>query len=302
VVTSPNPKGGQQVTLTGVSCPTPTLCFAAGYSDSKTLIERWNGKAWSIVPSPNNPQWGGQLTDVSCASVKFCFAVGSFSGYTIETLTERWDGTAWKIVPSPSRRPSPQFETQGVNNLQSVSCVSATSCVTVGNDAGYQYDFTETLAEHWNGSKWAIVKSPSPAKFSNLAAVSCVNTKNCYAVGNAVPSTDVTATAQTLIVHWNGSVWTRVVSTDPSSAPRNSLLGVSCPSATSCVAVGDSRTGAADQTLVKRLTGNKWTIEPSPNPAGAIEASLHGVGCTSATACDAVGDSTAPQTLVEQYG
>ena len=43
VVNSPNPKGGQQVTLTGISCPTTTLCFAAGSSDQKTLIERWNG-------------------------------------------------------------------------------------------------------------------------------------------------------------------------------------------------------------------------------------------------------------------
>jgi len=301
VVTSPSPKGGQLVTLTGISCPTPTLCFAAGHSDQKTLIERWNGKAWSIVPSPNNPQWGGQLTDVSCASAKFCFAVGSFPGETIETLTERWDGATWKIVPSPSRRPSPQFETEGVNNLQSVSCASATSCVAVGNDAGYLYDFTETLAEHWNGSKWAIVKSPNPAKFSNLAAVSCVAAKNCYAVGNATPSANSTATMQTLIVHWNGSVWTRATSADPTPAPRNTLLGVSCPSATSCVAVGDSRTGGVDHTLVKRLSGNKWSIEPSPDPAGAIQASLHSVGCTSAAACVAVGDSTGPQTLVEQY-
>ena len=189
-----------------------------------------------------------------------------------------------------------------MNDLQSVSCVSATSCVAVGNDTGYVYDFTETLAEHWNGSKWSIVKSPNPAKYSKLTAVSCATAKNCYAVGSTAPSVKSTATMQTLIVHWNGSAWTRVTSADPSSAPHNTLLGVSCPSATSCVAVGDSRTGAVDHTLVKRLTGNTWSIEPSPDPAGALEASLHGVVCTSATACVAVGYSTAPRTLVEQYG
>src|SRR4029077_4202859 len=191
-----------------------------------------------------------------------------------------------------SRRPSPQFETQGVNNLQSVLCAGFMSCFAVGNDAGYLYDFTETLAEHWNGSKWAIVKSPNPAKFSNLAAVSCVTAKNCYAVGSASPSGNSTATMQTMIVHWNGSVWTRAASADPALAPRNTLLGVSCPSATSCVAVGDARNGNADHTLVKRLTGNLWSIEPSPNPVGAAGASLHSVVCTSATSCVAVGDST----------
>ena len=78
VVTSPNPTGGRQVALTGVSCPSTTLCFAVGTWDLKALIERWNGKAWSIVPSPKNLPYGGELTDVSCASAKFCFAVGSF--------------------------------------------------------------------------------------------------------------------------------------------------------------------------------------------------------------------------------
>jgi hypothetical protein len=306
VVGNPNPAGSKFSTLLGVACPAVNVCFASGYAytskGQRTLIERWNGAGWAIVPSPNNPDWGGQLTDVSCASTTFCFAVGSFQGYTIETLTERWNGSTWKIVPSPSRRPSPQYQTQGVNNLQSVSCTGVTSCFAVGNDAGYLYDFTETLAERWNGSKWAIVTSPNPAKFSNLAAVTCLTVKDCYAVGSASPSSKYTATQQTLIAHWNGSTWTRVTSADPPSAPRNTLLGVSCPSATSCVAVGDSRKAEADHTLVKRLAGNKWSIEPSPDPAGAIEASLHGVVCTSATACVAVGDSTDPRTLVEQYG
>ena len=302
VVTSPNPKGGRQVALTGVACPTTTLCFAAGNSDGKTLIERWNGKAWSIVASPNNPEWGGQLTDVSCAGAKFCFAVGSISGESVDTLTERWDGTAWKIVPSPSRHPTPQFLEAGLNFLQGVSCVSATNCVAVGNDEGHLSDYTETLTEHWNGSKWSIVKSPNPAKYSNLAAVSCATATSCYAVGSAAPSQPgYKGPLQSMIVHWNGSAWTRVTSADP-SAPHNTLAGVSCPSTSSCVAVGDSRTGSVDHTLVKRLTGNTWSIEPSPDPAGALQASLHGVGCTGATACVAVGDSTAPRTLVEQYG
>ena len=301
VVNSPNPKNGRQITLTGVSCPTTTLCFAVGTSDGKTLIERWNGKAWSVVPSPNNPEWGGRLSDVSCAGAKFCFAVGSISGESIDTLTERWDGTAWKIVPSPSRHPTPRFQEAGINFLQGVSCVSATSCLAVGNDTGYLSNYTETLAEHWNGSKWAIVKSPNPATYSNLAAVSCVSAKNCYAVGSAAPSGS-TGTMQTLIAHWNGSVWTLATSADPTTAPRNALLGVSCPSATSCVAVGDSRNDTVDHTLVKRLTGATWSIEPSPDPAGALQSSLQGVGCTSATACVAVGYSTAPRTLVEQYG
>jgi len=271
----------------------------------KTLIERWNGQKWSIVPSPNDPDFGGQLADVSCSSATFCFAVGNFQGYTIETLTVRWNGSSWKIVPSPSRRPSPQFETAGVNYLNSVSCVSPTSCMAVGSDTGYLYDFRETLTEHWNGTKWQIVRSPSPAKYSRFDAVSCATASKCFAVGGATPKKNPNAIGlRTLIARWNGQSWTRVTSTDP-SAPQSELLGVSCPSATTCVAVGDSRAGNVDNPLVKRLTGGQWTIEASPKPADANAASLHGVTCTSATACVAVGESaaySAPRTFAARYG
>ena len=45
--------------LNGVSCVNATTCFAVGESlgtaggQGKTLVERWNGKIWSIVASPN---------------------------------------------------------------------------------------------------------------------------------------------------------------------------------------------------------------------------------------------------------
>ena len=58
VAPSPNTSTSQQNTLLGVSCVPASECTAVGSyqastSVSQTLIEQWNGTAWSIVPSPN---------------------------------------------------------------------------------------------------------------------------------------------------------------------------------------------------------------------------------------------------------
>jgi hypothetical protein len=92
IVPSPNPSprpdfGGSN--LYGVSCTSPTNCLAVGTASHTpppwygftTFVERWNGTAWAIVPSPNpNPGdgvWGFALNSVSCTSTTNCFAVGN---------------------------------------------------------------------------------------------------------------------------------------------------------------------------------------------------------------------------------
>jgi len=244
---------------------------------------------------------------VSCTSVKNCFAVGAVDAVTLETFVERWNGSKWSVVPSPSRRPSPNFETEGINQLLGVSCASATSCFAVGGDTGFDSHFNETLVLGWNGSKWSIVKSPggSVGKYATLSGVSCPSAKSCYAVGNSSASPDSTAAMHSLIEHWNGTAWTRVASADPAPAVRSALSGISCPSATSCVAVGgDSGSSGRNSTLVLTLSGSTWSLGSSPNPLGAVNAFLHAVSCRSTTSCFAVGDFdqfSGPLTLVESY-
>src|SRR5579884_2819170 len=67
--------------LDGVSCVSPTDCIAVGVkggdtiSSNRTVVERWSGKAWSIIPVPV-PKGGGWLSAVSCVSATTCTAVG----------------------------------------------------------------------------------------------------------------------------------------------------------------------------------------------------------------------------------
>jgi len=130
VVPSPN-VGADDNYLNSVSCVSASECVAVGYrntgSATETLTMVWNGSVWSIVPSPNPGTRYDRLYSVSCVSASDCVAVGQtdIGDYLYETLVMVWDGIEWSIVPSPN--PGTRYD-----ELDSVSCVSASECVAVG--------------------------------------------------------------------------------------------------------------------------------------------------------------------------
>jgi hypothetical protein len=101
-----------------------SVCTAVGgyvaAATARTLVESWNGTAWSAVPSPAK----GVLEGVSCVSASACTAVGEGGA---GTLIESWNGTAWSVVPSP-------FKGMG-GFLSGVSCVPGSGCTAAGNYA-----------------------------------------------------------------------------------------------------------------------------------------------------------------------
>lgn len=59
-----------------------------------TVIEHWNGAAWTRVTSPDPPSvYLNNLLGVSAAGTASAWAVGS-TDYA-NTLIARWNGTAW---------------------------------------------------------------------------------------------------------------------------------------------------------------------------------------------------------------
>src|SRR5205085_5258785 len=96
VQTTPNPVGGYNTALEGVSCTPPCDCIAVGNSTSGAFSERWDGTSWSLQSIPNPP--GASLAGVSCTSPSACTAVGrSSSG----TPAEAWDGSSWPLLQTP---------------------------------------------------------------------------------------------------------------------------------------------------------------------------------------------------------
>src|SRR5439155_22453256 len=179
IVISPNTSATQHNFLFDVTCASASDCWAVGYystggvgSVHQTLIEHWNGTAWSIVSSPNaSTTQANFLSDVTCTSASDCWAVGG-------TLIEHWNGTTWSIVTSPN-----------TGGLSGVTCTSPSDCWAVGSYRNGFYN--QTLIEHWNGTAWSIVTSPNTSTIENyLIRVTSTSAPASWAVGDYFDSGD----------------------------------------------------------------------------------------------------------------
>jgi hypothetical protein len=254
--------------LSGVSCPAAGFCEAVGSFGSGTtgglLADTWDGTSWTsqTIPSPVGST-SVALVSVSCASATFCEAVGlSSTGFGDEPLAEAWDGTSWQVqsVPAPAGQ---TFEV-----LDGVSCVSASFCEAVGSPS---------FADVWNGASWALQSLPA-----SMGSVSCVSDSFCAAVSSAGTSGSAT---------WDGTSWTAQPVPSPSGSSSTSLHAVSCSSDQDCEAVGELQASASGASLSAAETwnGTAWTAQSAPSPAGVTFATLNGVSCPAAGACEAGG-------------
>ena len=299
---SPNvPKRLQTDSLRSVSCVSRASCIAVGYyskatgGKDHTLVEAWNGSAWSIVRSPNTRAGlENYLISVSCTSASSCVAVGgSGKGRLTMTLIEVWNGSEWSIVSSPDVLGAES------SDLNSVSC-TASSCVAAGISEPRKGP-PQPLIESWNGSVWSIVPTPTLLNGGTgaLLGVSCSKPTACVAVGTA----DTSGSSQTLVESWNGSTWSVVPSPNFPDGQVSILDGVSCSRPRACMAVGNAVLGAAAEPLIESWNGSAWTITTSPAVSGI---NLGGVACPTSSSCVAVGSfyqaaASDFQTLIESW-
>ena len=105
--TNPNLK----YVFNSIKANSPADVWAVGESvnvaepgSATTLIEYYNGKQWSIVPSPS-PGTGAVLTGVTTSNAaNNVWAVGYYTpagASAAQTLTLNWNGQAWSTVSSP---------------------------------------------------------------------------------------------------------------------------------------------------------------------------------------------------------
>jgi hypothetical protein len=151
----PIPSDAQASYLNGVSCTSSTACTAVGYyylnssGDGVTLAESWNGRGWSIQPTPPDPSDTQlfYLDGVSCTSSTACTAVGEDwvddSTTNEVALAESWNGTTWSLQDTLN----PSDAAQGAYLLVGVSCRTSAACTAVGNYRKEVDSYRETLAE-----------------------------------------------------------------------------------------------------------------------------------------------------------
>lgn len=73
--------------LRSVSCSSATACTAVGDQGNSVLVERWNGRRWSIQATPRIP--GMFFSGVSCPAARVCIAVGSEGSSSLVERVER---------------------------------------------------------------------------------------------------------------------------------------------------------------------------------------------------------------------
>jgi hypothetical protein len=293
---SPNPTGAGDdfPQLNAVTCVSATDCTIVGTdftlsNTSNTVVESWNGTSWSVVDSPDvSGANNNTLAGVSCVGADFCMAVGSAvtTSPDEETLVEQWNGSSWSIDTSPSVSGALQ------TILSSVSCTSSTDCIAVGYSLASSS--TEPVFEQWNGSSWTLGSpaTPSGSADNELSSVACAAGDTCVAVGRTYATNS--SPAATLAEQFDGTSWSVDTTPNPTGVLGDFLVSLSCTSATTCYAAGESyldNSGDTD-TLVEQLAGGSWSIDSTPNAAGVTTSLLSSVACsTASSSCIAVGQS-----------
>src|SRR5207249_368737 len=148
---------------------------------AQTLIGRWNGTSWSIVPSPNAGQYDNVLYDLAVISANDVWAVGFYISDTgaYRALSLHWNGTTWTVVPSPPVG-------SGSTTLYGVDGVASNDVWAVGYflSAGYR---SRALLLHWDGTTWNVTPGPSlRTDYSAFNMVDVISANDAWAVGSYI--------------------------------------------------------------------------------------------------------------------
>jgi hypothetical protein len=186
------------------------------------------------------------------------------------------------------------------------------------------------LIEHWNGTSWSLVSTPTLSRSSGLSAVTAVAANDVWAVGftsnssdslveqwdgtswsvvsspaftgagtlngiSADGSNDVWAVGGAAVLHWNGQTWSQVT-----APPAVGLSAVTALSPTNAWAVGSQRlSDTRVRVQVEHWDGTSWGIFLNPDP-GTSFSTLYGIAAVSASDIWAVGEVFG-QTLTEHW-
>lgn len=273
------PANASQGFLSGLSCTSAAFCLALG---SAAGAQRWDGQHWAPAPAPGHPRPAESgMQALSCTSPSFCLAVGLTAANRSKPAYSVWNGSTWTPI-AHAAVPAGSFR----SSLMAVSCRSPKFCVAAGSFDPVKKEEIQGLVETWNGTTWTVARVRQRVTTTNSGiGVSCATRSACMATWGD----SFSAFAQ----WWNGTTWRKAPFAGPSRGEdERSVVDVSCPSATSCTAVGSRHTGAHGVVpLIEHWNGRRWSIQSPPVP-GLGHAALNGVSCTAPRVCTAVGFST----------
>ena len=285
--------------INAVSCVDATCTgvgmVGAGPGGGSALVADEVSGVWTITKvfsgiGTNGLFGSAQFLAVDCVSVVECTAVGQDGNGYAFFATE-----ASGIWGAPT-------EIRGVgdrSSLSSISCSAPTECTAVGSDPGGLGAFYVSASGGGWGSPTGVLGQN--ALFTSFTSVSCSSANNCMLVGNDSDTNSFflsevngiwgTPTELTGIAA-GGSQGKRGIG---SGQQGGSLFGVSCPSPTTCIAVGADLSGNA--MYITESDGN-WA-DPVELGGAGLTGTLRSVSCHGSTGCTAVGGNSDGAITVE---
>jgi hypothetical protein len=229
-----------------------------GGSPAKGSPVSLTGSGWQQVPSPTIGNFDNNLDAVSAGSPDDVWAVGSYyppsNTNVLQAMAEHFDGSTWTEFPLPNVGPNE-------NSLLGVDDLASGKAWAVGYDVNAEYK-QQTLIQHYDGSTWSVVPSPSPGGRQNiLYGVSGTSDTDMWAVGG---DQDANGLWHTLTEHWDGTSWSVVPAVD-AGAGGNQFYAVTAVSPTSVYATGQQAGSAfPNQALTEHWNGRSWSVLATP--------------------------------------
>jgi hypothetical protein len=236
--------------------PSDAYLIANDSSQASGLLEHWNGSAWSLVglpdPDPAHPGLNTKFDSIAATSPSDVWVMGSHLQEFSASL-ERWepyalhfDGSVWSVVAMPQL---PGTDNQLTETLGGLAALAPDDVWAVGGESDTSAPFTtpaSTFIEHWNGTAWTVVASPSLGSFPTLTGVAARSASDIWAVGTHIPAGSTVR--QTLTEHFDGTSWT--VQPSPTSSAGSVFAAASTvPGTNTVLAVGSTGSSSAPAPL-----------------------------------------------------
>jgi hypothetical protein len=242
--------------------PTSSDTISAQGAGKQAAPVSLTGSGWSVVPSYSFGSLDNILAGVSAASTTDAWAVGTYypsgSG-VLATLAHHFDGTRWTAFPLPNVGAQE-------NTLLAVSMPSPGLAWAVGYFVNGKFQ-QQTLIEHFDGTVWSVIPSPSPgAQQDILYGVAAITDSDVWAVGGEQDSNGLW---HTLTEHWDGSAWSVLNAVD-AGVNGNQFYAVKAIATHDIYAVGQQAgPGFPNHALIEHWDGKSWSIVSGPSDPSA---------------------------------
>ncbi len=297
-VISPTQKGDGSNNLAAVTAVSSNSVWAVGSYYTATypnnyfqypLIQHYSNGSWQDISgtiSPDAMCGGSALAAVAALSDNDVWAIGAYNVGDTGMCFPPPNPPATNVkVNHPyaqhcSLQPVvtctltlPPYAGVGYNAVNGIAAISTTNVWAVGS---YSSDgiprsvgAPRPLILHYTGV-WTTTTSPSLTVDSVLNAVDYYNANDIWAVGTQL----VSGSQQTLVEHYDGSIW-KVANNIPNPGANNILRSVFMTNERDIWAVGQYDTNSSTNSLILHwhgfsnndINGDKWDVITGTNPS-----------------------------------